>query len=38
LLCERQLACGKLKVRVVLTAEGTDLNRIVESEIELPQG
>ena len=27
---------GKLKVRVVMTAEGTDLNHVVEGEIELP--
>ena len=26
---------GKLKVRVVLTAEGTDLNHVVEGEIDL---
>lgn len=26
---------GKLKVKVVLTAEGTDLNHAVESEIDL---
>lgn len=26
---------GKLKVRMVLTAEGTDLNHVVEAEIEL---
>jgi hypothetical protein len=26
---------GKLKVKMVLTAEGTDLNHIVEGEIEL---
>lgn len=26
---------GNLKVRVVLTAEGTDLNHVVEGEIEL---
>jgi hypothetical protein len=28
-------ATGKLKVRVVLTAEGTDLNHVVDGEIEL---
>jgi hypothetical protein len=33
---ERHLASGKLKVRVVLTAEGTDLNHVVEGDIELP--
>lgn len=26
---------GKLKVRMVLTAEGTDLNHVVEEEIDL---
>jgi len=26
---------GKLKVRIVLTAEGTDLNHVVEEEIDL---
>ncbi len=26
---------NRLKVRMVLTAEGTDLNHVVESEIEL---
>ncbi len=26
---------NRLKVRIVLTAEGTDLNHVVESEIEL---
>ncbi len=26
---------GKLKVKVVLTAEGTDLNHVVEGEIDL---
>ncbi|WP_436640275.1 DUF6494 family protein [Microbaculum sp. FT89] len=26
---------GKLKVRVVLTAEGTDLNHVVDGEIDL---
>jgi hypothetical protein len=33
---ESHLASGKLKVRAVLTAEGTDLNHVVEGEIELP--
>lgn len=33
---ERHLAAGKLKVRMVLTAEGTDLNHVVDGEIELP--
>lgn len=27
---------GKLKVRMTLTADGTDLNHVVEGEIELP--
>jgi DNA-binding HxlR family transcriptional regulator len=27
---------GKLKVRTVLTAEGTDLKHVVEGEIDLP--
>lgn len=27
---------GKMKVRMVLTAEGTSLNHVVEGEIELP--
>ena len=26
---------GKLKVKVILTAEGTDLNHIVEDQIDL---
>ncbi len=30
------LAGKTLKVRAVLTAEGTDLNHVVEGEIELP--
>lgn len=34
---ERKPAAGKLKVRVVLTAEGTDLHHVVDGEIELPQ-
>jgi hypothetical protein len=33
---EMRLASGKLKVRTVLTAEGTDLKHVVEGEIELP--
>jgi len=33
---EMNAASGKLKVRAVLTAEGTDLNHVVEGEIELP--
>ena len=27
---------SKMKVKMVLTAEGTDLNHVVEGEIELP--
>ncbi len=38
LVRERRLASGKLKVRAVLTAEGTDLNHIVEGEIERRTG
>ena len=34
---ERHLTSGKLKVRAVLSAEGTDLNHVVEGEIELPK-
>jgi len=33
---EAKPASGKLKVRMVLTAEGTDLNHVVDGEIELP--
>ncbi len=33
---EGKLASGKLKVRMVLTAQGTDLNHVVDGEIELP--
>ncbi len=33
---EKHLASRQLKVRAVLTAEGTDLNHVVEGEIELP--
>ncbi|MBI4723576.1 MAG: hypothetical protein HY765_00665 [Rhodomicrobium sp.] len=33
---ERHLVSGKLKLRMVLTAEGTDLNHVVEDEIDLP--
>jgi hypothetical protein len=33
---ERNLAgTGKLRLRMVLTADGTDLNHVVESEIDL---
>ena len=34
---ERRLIAGKLKVHAVLSAEGTDLNHVVEGEIELPK-
>ncbi len=33
---EKHLTSGKLKVRAVVTADGTDLNHVVEGEIELP--
>ena len=32
---ERQLDKGKLKVRIVLTAAGTDLNHVVEEDLDL---
>jgi hypothetical protein len=32
---ERQIEKGKLKVKIVLTAAGTDLNHVVEEEINL---
>jgi Family of unknown function (DUF6494) len=32
---EQRLDKGKLKVRIVLTAAGTDLNHVVEEEIDL---
>jgi hypothetical protein len=32
---EQQLDKGKLKVKIVLTAAGTDLNHVVEEEIDL---
>jgi hypothetical protein len=32
---EKQLDKGKLKVKVVLTAAGTDLNHVVEQDIDL---
>jgi hypothetical protein len=32
---ERRLEQGKLRVRMVLTAEGTDLEHVVEHEIDL---
>ncbi len=34
---DRHLAKGKMKVRAVLMAEGTDLNHVVDGEIELPK-
>ena len=33
---DRQLTKGKLKVRAVLTAEGKDLNHVLEDETDLP--
>ena len=33
---DKHLTRGKLKVKAVLAAEGTDLNHVVEGEIELP--
>ena len=33
---DNHLTRGKLKVKAVLTAEGTDLNHVVEGEIDLP--
>jgi hypothetical protein len=33
---EKHLGSGKLKVRAVLSAEGTDLHHVVEGEIDLP--
>jgi len=32
---ERQLDKGKLKVKVVLTAAGTNLNHVVEEDLDL---
>ena len=32
---EKRLGKGKLKVKVVLTAAGTDLNHVVEGDIDL---
>ena len=32
---EKGLAKGKLKVKVVLTAAGTDLNHVVEEDLDL---
>ena len=33
---EGQVGGKKLKVRITLTAEGTNLNHVVDGEIELP--
>jgi hypothetical protein len=33
---DKHLTRGKLKVKAALAAEGTDLNHVVEGEIELP--
>jgi hypothetical protein len=35
LVREKGLDKGKLKVRMVLTAEGTDLNHVIEDELDL---
>jgi hypothetical protein len=35
---DEQLQSGTLKVRAVLTAEGTGLNHVVDGEIDLPPG
>jgi hypothetical protein len=35
LVRDKGLDKGKLKVRVVLTADGTDLNHVVEDELDL---
>jgi len=32
---DTQIHAGVLKIKVVLTAEGTDLNHVVEGEIQL---
>ena len=32
---EKHLGKGKLKVKIVLTAAGTDLNHVVEEDIDL---
>lgn len=32
---EKQLDRGKLKVKIALTAAGTDLNHVIEEEIDL---
>jgi len=36
LVREKGLSQGSLKVKAVLTAEGTDLQHVVEGEIKLP--
>lgn len=33
---EGQISSKKLKVRMTLTAEGTDLSHVVDGEVELP--
>jgi Family of unknown function (DUF6494) len=33
---DKHLAGGTLRVRAVLTAPGTDLHHVIESDIELP--
>ncbi|MFY9640692.1 MAG: DUF6494 family protein [Rhodomicrobium sp.] len=33
---DKKPASGKLKVRMILTAEGTDLHHVVDGEIDLP--
>jgi hypothetical protein len=32
---EKNLGSGKLKVKIVLTATGTDLNHVVEEDLDL---
>jgi phosphoserine phosphatase len=34
---EKNLSGGKLHVRAVLNAEGTDLHHVIEGEIDLPE-
>ncbi|MGA9763353.1 MAG: DUF6494 family protein [Rhodomicrobium sp.] len=33
---DKKPASGKLKVRMILTAEGADLHHVVDGEIDLP--
>ncbi len=33
---EKHLSGGKLRVRAVITAEGSDLHHVIESDIDLP--